>query len=330
MKRTFLAIAITAVLSTSAQAAFTVDEDAPHITAVAPAPIPRQIEKAADISFDVTFVPSHSWINFGGTRVLKENVDEMKASDEIKIVTYRTANSNANIQKLRGQAIKNWLSTNGIPASKIVVTNEIETLAPSDPSANTAVVTLIQARISAPSYATTAPRYLKTSYVAPTASISATPSTPKPTDSTKSSGLIDDRMKLTLAQKIISMSQNKLIKPEDAVNMLAEILKMQDQIPASAREAVMTDPAPPLILVDLPRAWILDGKKTLHDNVQAWAKIAKWDLPVWSSTTAFQISDATLNGTFLDVIGQLANAVPTLDFKANRTMRTLSVQDARK
>ncbi|MFD2274683.1 hypothetical protein ACFS07_35910 [Undibacterium arcticum] len=57
------------------------------------------------------------------------------------------------------------------------------------------------------------------------------------------------------------MSQNKLIKPEDAVNMLAEILKMQDQIPASAREAVMTDPAPPLILVDLPRAWIFGRQK---------------------------------------------------------------------
>lgn len=328
MKFTVLCLALATTFSSAAHAGFTVDEDAPQITAVAQTPILPQVQRVQGMNLDVTFVPQNSWINIAGKNALKLNLDELRAAEEVRITTFTTKPRNFAIQRLRGRALTQWLTANGIPANKITVTDSSEFFH-DDPSANTATITImqnrpapIQARSTIPQ-STPSLRYAK---LTPQETGTASPTLyqPTPTGDAGPTPLINDKVRLALVQKIVSMAQNKLVKPEDVVNMIAEVLKMQD--PSSP---ALSPTIAPIVAIDFPRAWTLDNKKSLRENVEDWARIAKWEAPEWHSNTSFEFPYATLNGTFLDALGQLAKAVPSLDFKANRTYRTLSVVDNR-
>lgn len=337
MKRTAVAFAIAAIFLTpfAAQAGFTVDEGAPRQTALNAMQIAPQPAKTQDISMDIALVPGRSWVALGGKSALKEALDEIKAADAIRITTYAMRPANPAVQRMRAANIRAWLTANGVPASKIASVDQMDYYR-DDPSGNTATLTLTQRAPARPQYA--AQYAAEPAQPIRPATYSYTPDHPiqqqvayqQPQFRTqdpdaKSGQVINDKVKLTLVQKIVAMAQNKTVKPEDAVTMLAEILKMQEG--ASAAPALSPATAN-VVAVDLPRTWTLDNKKTLRQNVEEWARIAKWEAPDWRSTTTFDFPYAQLNGTFLDVLGQLAKAVPALDFNANRSARSLTVVDA--
>lgn len=326
MKHNLLTIAILAIFSTPVHASFYVDDDAPQVTAAVPLPALPQAQTTSEINIDLIFAPKQSWITLLGKRKLKATLEEFRTADEITITTYKTFPASAWTQRLRGQSIKQWLVVNDVSASKItVVVDDTETVSQDDPSANTSYITLRQ-RKTLPSNASTqaSPRYatlVRPEQIKPISAIY------QPTTAREAPReLITDTVKLALVQKIVSMSQNKVVKPEDAMNMLAEILKMRDGTPSTI-PALATPLAASIMAIDLPRTWTLDGTKPLRENVEDWSKIAKWEPPAWNSATSFKFTTSTLTGTYLDVLGQIAKAVPTLDFKANRTLRTLSVFD---
>lgn len=55
--------------------------------------------------------------------------------------------------------------------------------------------------------------------------------------------------------------------------------------------------------------WVLDTGKTLKENLDAWAKQAGWNAPEWLASNFFQVTSAsTLDGEFIDVLGQISDA----------------------
>lgn len=55
--------------------------------------------------------------------------------------------------------------------------------------------------------------------------------------------------------------------------------------------------------------WVLDTGKTLKENLDAWAKQAGWTAPEWLASNFFQVTSAsTLEGEFIDVLGQISDA----------------------
>lgn len=55
--------------------------------------------------------------------------------------------------------------------------------------------------------------------------------------------------------------------------------------------------------------WVLDTGKTLKENLDAWAKQAGWSAPEWLASNFFQVTSAsTLEGEFIDVLGQISDA----------------------
>ncbi len=143
--------------------------------------------------------------------------------------------------------------------------------------------------------------------------------------------VINDQTKIALLQRIVMMGKNKIVKPEDAFNLVAEVLNMQDVAP-SASGITVTPTASPivaqLVAPEVPRQWTLDPTKSLSANLADWSRVAGWEAPLWNSPNQYQVGAATLSGTFYDALGQVANAVPGLDFTINKQRRTLRVDQA--
>jgi hypothetical protein len=330
MKTSLLALALTAMFSTAAHAAFYVDEDTPQVTATSALSAVAKPVKKSELSLDVAFIPKRAWLSNIGKTSLKENLEEIKLAEAITVTTFANSPANPVVQKSRGTAIRQWLIANGVQSTKIIV-NE-DTAALDIDHADFATVTLTQAQATDTAAARAAARSSMTrpTLNAPAPVLAVYRPAPKAPEAAKPDTTINDPLKMKLVQRIIAMSQNKLVKPEDAVNMVAEILKMQDTS-AGAIPAVETVRMPAATVVEMPRSWILDNKKSVRENVEEWARVAKWETPLWQSITPFNIeASATLNGTFIEVLGQLATAIPSLDFKANKTLRTLTVADTRK
>jgi hypothetical protein len=331
MKTSLFVLALATMFSTAAHAAFYVDEDTPQVTATTALATVAKPAKQSEVSIDVAFIPKRAWISNGGKKSLKENLEEIKLAEAVSVTTFANSPANPAVQKSRGTAIRQWLIANGVQSTKVIV-NE-DPIALDTDNADFATVTLTQAQSTdtAAARAAAARSSLnKPTSSTPTPVLAVYQPAPKPAAPAKPDAAINDSLKMKLVQRIIAMSQNKLVKAEDAVNMVAEILKMQDTNPGTV-PAVETVRMPPATIVELPRSWVLDHKKSVRENIEEWARVAKWEAPNWQSVTAFNIeASATLNGTFIEVLGQLANAIPSLDFKANKTLRTLVVADTRK
>ena len=330
MKTSLLALALAAMFSTAAHASFYVDEDLPQVTATTALAAPTKPAKQSELSIDVAFIPKRAWISGTGKTSLKENLEELKLAEAVTVTAFANSPANPVVQRSRGTAIRQWLIANGVQPAKISVTTDSASL--DTEHADFATVTLIQAQATdtAAARATAARSGMNRSTLSAPAPLLAVYQPAPKVEAPKPDASINDALKMKLVQRIIAMSQNKLVKPEDAVNMVAEILKMQDTT-AGAIPAAESVRMPAATVVELPRSWILDNKKSVRENVEEWARIAKWETPNWQSVTPFNIeASATLNGTFIEVLGQIATAIPSLDFKANKTLRTLSIADTRK
>lgn len=330
MKTSLIALVLTTLFSTAAHAAFYVDEDTPQVTAATALSAVTKPAKQSELSIDVAFIPKRAWLSNAGKTSLKENLEELKLAEAITVITFANNPANPAVQKSRGTAIRQWLITNGVPSAKIIVTQESTALDTDHADLATVTLTQVQATDTAAARAAAARASMgRPTLSAPAPVLAVYQPAPKALEPAKPDS-INDSLKMKLVQRIIAMSQNKLVKPEDALNMVAEILKMQDASTGTT-PAVETVRMPAAAVVEMPRTWILDIKKSVRENVEEWARVAKWETPNWQSTTPFNIeASATLNGTFIEVLGQLAAAIPSLDFKANKTLRTLNVADMRK
>jgi hypothetical protein len=81
---------------------------------------------------------------------------------------------------------------------------------------------------------------------------------------------------------------------------------------------------------DVARTWTLAANKSLRENLEDWAQQAGYSKPAWSASTPYQITyTSNYSGTFVQVLSQIALAVPALDFQVSKGRHTLTVVDAR-
>lgn len=162
---------------------------------------------------------------------------------------------------------------------------------------------------------------------------------------------------MDFARRIMAMAQAKIISGDDAIRLMNEFLNGQPgtlaaQPSATSAQQVVTPAAPivggpiataqpaypvaqisaqPQIVAaaDASRSWTLTANRTLRENLEDWAQQAGYTKPTWSASMPYQITyTSNFNGTFLQVLAQIAQAVPGLDFKVSKAQRTIAVVDA--
>lgn len=142
--------------------------------------------------------------------------------------------------------------------------------------------------------------------------------------------------KLEFVKKIMAMASNKLISQESAVKLVNEYLSNMAPAPAqtSAGEAPRATtaivPITPQIVPfgEVPQVWTLAANKSLRDNIRDWSIAAGYGEPNWAASNLYQITyTSTYTGTFLEVLNQVSNAVPAIDFKISRNARRIEVVD---
>lgn len=294
----FILVMMIAIFPINANAGFTIAESVPGQMAIMTNAGPAT--RTQDISLEVAFVPRNATLTIASKNALKDALEEIKLAAAIHITTYAMQPANLALQKSRGKLIQQWLITNGIPAAKIRLLEAQE----ANNQRESATITLI------PSLPLTKLEHTSTQAVRIT----------HPELATKGE---HDKLRFNMMRKLIALAQSKQVKAEDAITMLSEILAMPEGSAASLAPANT-------VAIDLPRTWTLDQHKTLRENITDWAKIANWQVPDWRSNTKFDFASATLQGSFLEVLAELAKAVPALDFVANKATRVITVVDAGK
>jgi len=316
MKRSLAAALVALSLSNVAHAAFYVDDDAPVQTAGDAQATSRPV------SVDLTFITKHAWLTVASRSQLNAQSSAARSAEEISIVVSTAKPVYPLLARQRVDAIKQWLASAHASAS-------IEVVEDGEPRPKELgdVVTLNMTVHNTPhALAMTQARAALATYSAPRRApmpMAIAIAAPQP--------VLNDQTKLMLLQRIVMMGKNKIVKPEDAFNLVAEVLNMQDVAPTQSGLSVTPSASPivaQLIAPEVPRQWSLDPSKSLAVNLSDWAHVAGWEVPVWNSPGQYQVGAATLNGTFYDALGQVANAVPGLDFTINKQRRTLRVDQA--
>lgn len=316
MKRSLAAALVALSLSNLAHASFYVDDDTPVQTASDAQPTSRQV------TVDLSFLPKHAWLTVAARSQLNAQSAAARDAEQISIVVSTAKPIYPLLAKQRVDAVKQWLASTQASAS-------VEVVEDSEPRPKDLldVVTLNMTVHNTP-------RLLGMSQArAALATYSAPRRAPMPVAVavTAPQPVINDQTKIALLQRIVMMGKNKIVKPEDAFNLVAEVLNMQDVAP-SASGITVTPTASPivaqLVAPEVPRQWTLDPTKSLSANLADWSRVAGWEAPLWNSPNQYQVGAATLSGTFYDALGQVANAVPGLDFTINKQRRTLRVDQA--
>ncbi len=329
----------------TAQAAFVVNDDAPSITAANPQGPKR--ETTSTLSFYGTR------LSRAGKTTLDGMTSDVVTADTISLNAYAKSKALMVNAKRRVATVKNWLVAHGVPEAKIDVYTEID---PNDDASDTDVQMTVRTAAYRP-----APEVVRTPPVAAAPfDVAAAPQTPQ-----RAQPSMSEHERLDFARRVMAMAQAKIISGDDAIRLINEFLNGQTNVgapmqqgaslaqqpaPASAPNAppvvggpiAAAQPAqwtmsaignaqPPQIMpaADVPRTWTLLASRSLRENLEDWAQQAGYAKPAWSASMPYQITyTSNYNGTFLQVLGQIAQAVPGLDFNVSKAKHTIAVVDA--
>ncbi|CAJ0808642.1 MULTISPECIES: TcpQ domain-containing protein [Ralstonia] len=320
MNLKLLAVAIAIAASTPTYAAFYVDEDLPQQTASAPAPL------TASTAFDVGYGFRRSSLGPSARQALSDHLDAATEADQVIITGFGDAAGNATLAKQRAAAVKRWLVDNGVSPERIEVAEDTSARDPGGDrrNANKATITLRTPtrNAAAKARAQDIPLYHAETKLAASS---------QPAPAAAQAPTTVDPLAMQMVNKILTMAQNNLLRPEDAYRLIADILQPRQVVaaaspiqPAPQRGAIIVP------VVEEPRAWTLQAGKTLKENLEAWAATAGWTLPTWQASNPYKITENyTLTGTFMSVLGQLAEMVPAIDLQVKKGVRTIKVVDAK-
>ncbi|APA90227.1 TcpQ domain-containing protein (plasmid) [Paraburkholderia sprentiae WSM5005] len=338
--KTKLSCAVAAIAfgtAATANAAFVVNDDTPSITAANPQGPQR--DTTTTLSFNGTR------LSRGGKATLDGLASDVVAADSINLTAYAKNRALLANAKRRVATVKDWLVAHGVPDAKVGTYTEVD---PSDDAADTDV------QISTRSAPRSAPALVTASAAPATLEASAA----QQQGQRQQGAGFSDRERLDFARRVMAMAQAKIISGDDAIRLVNEFLNGQGvpttsqpsaavaQQPAAAAPPVVGGPiamaqpaqypvaqiaAQPQIVpaADVSRAWTLTANRTLRDNLDDWAQQAGYAKPTWSASMRYQITyTSNYSGTFLQVLAQIAQAVPGLDFKVSKAQHTIAVVDA--
>lgn len=323
MKAKQLVAALSFVLASTAHAAFYVDEDAPQQTATNPNAM------STTASFEVGYSIRRSVLGPSSRRTLTDRLEDAIDADQIVITGYGDAAGNSTLARQRAAAVKQWLTENGVAAGKIAIEEDTSAREPGGNrrDASKATIALRTAtRLPAPKAELKAAALYRPDAV--TAVLA-------PAARTTPAATALDAVTLQMMTKVVSMAQSNLLRPEDAYRLLAELLQPKGQQNANTLAVAaptVIQPAPLIVpVVEQPRTWVLQKGKTLKENLDAWAATAGWSTPTWLASNPYRITeDHPMTGTFVEVLGQLANLVPTVDLRVRKSAQSIQVVDAKR
>lgn len=328
MKLKPLSFLLAAAIAGNTHAAFYVDEDSPQQT-------PMQVVPArAGLTHSIPFFIKRAQLGPMGRQALQTILADARAADTITVVGHSDPSADPTLGGQRGIAIKQWLVQNGIPANKVELRDDSRSL-PAYASSVFFSEVILDRRTQPNAIASNPdhPRSATLVRISRTSDHAIQPANAN----VAAQQLLNDPAKLTIVSKIITLAQNKQIRPEDAVTLLAELLRNMpappqpvdiqptQQATLQAAAYVTRQFAP---VAEQPRTWLLDSKKTLRANLEDWATQAGWKKPDWQPVNPYQITfSSTMQGSLLDVLGEIAKAIPDLDIQVSRTKREIRISD---
>lgn len=122
---------------------------------------------------------------------------------------------------------------------------------------------------------------------------------------------------------------------QDALRQLEqarkELADLKRDMAAGGASAGNIKPAALIVPAGDPgnRTWTLTGNRTLKDNLADFARQAGYAEPNWKASNPYMVTyTVKYSGTFLDVIGKIAEQVPALDFRVYSWKKTIEVADS--
>lgn len=322
MKLKLLSFLLAAATAGTAHAAFYVDEDSPQQVAT-------QVSAArAPLTYDIPFFIKRVQLGPMGRQALQALLADARTADTVTVVGHGDPGANPNLGGQRAIAIKQWFLKNGVSGNKIKLRLDSSSL-PTESSSVFNSEVILEHRQS-----NTVALNRDNLRSATLFRETRTPDHVIQPINTTAQQLLSDPAKLAIASKIIALSQNKLIRPEDVVTLLAELLRnMPAETPPPQPTHTLTQAVQPIQIqpapqpaADQPRTWRLDSSKTLRANVEDWAMQAGWTKPIWRPINPYQITfSSTMQGSLLDALGEIAKAVPELDIQVSRTKREILI-----
>jgi hypothetical protein len=337
-KQSLLAMAAALCLSSSVHAAFFVSDDAPAVNAMHPE-VARKDKRV--------YVPFTKGLLSSAARAhLDTTIDNFSNIETISITTYAPTRKALPAAQRRIAIIRSIMIRRGIPREQISVNAEVDPYI--DPT-DTDVQVVMRASTQRPNtegmraarlVGQPVSTHLSAPIVYSSPVVQAQPlqlapqqtaiSTPQQSQNTATLGFV---------KKIMAMASSKLITQESAVRLVNEYLA---NLPAPQEnstnttggthgQAAMVVAGGPQIVPfgEVPRIWTLSANKSLRDNIREWAATAGYAELSWTASNLYQVTySSKFTGTFLEVLNQVANNVPTVDFRVSRVQRTIQVVDA--
>lgn len=155
----------------------------------------------------------------------------------------------------------------------------------------------------------------------------------------------ENKAKVSLIKWVLRLVQTKQLSDAAAARIIrdltgetvAEIPELQENkveaaIASEKPEEKHSEVTPTLFVAAISTIrkplWVLDTSMTLKENLDVWSKQAGWAAPEWLASNFFQVtSAATLEGEFIDVLGQIAEGT-RLNFCVTQREKRFKVIDS--
>lgn len=330
LKQSMLALTLGACIVSHAQAGFYVNDDAPVITAAHPEAARK--DKTVYVSF------TGSRLQGDSRAELEAVANTSPAVDSVVVTTFARTAKQLALAHRRVSTVKAVLVRRGVSMDRITANAQL------DPHADaldmdvqvtfrfsTQRPTLEAIRNSRfiqamPVQSAQAPAYAYGASAAPGTLPLAVPSGAVPQQQGQTAATLE------FVKKIMAMASSKLISQESAVKLVNEYLANTATAPAQSAPGNVAQGNAPLAQIvpfgEVPRVWTLSANKSLRDNIREWAITAGYAELEWNASNVYQVTyTSTVTGTFVDVLKQVANTVPSLDFRVSRNARRIEVVD---
>jgi hypothetical protein len=306
---------------------YVVDNPAPAPVSALIRSMPNQQQPRNDLqTVNVPFARKSSQISREASRALTAMLDSAQDSNHITVTGCGDPGDSQSVAYRRATNVKAWLIDNGI--SDHVVSTAADSSVVRTSKGYNCVVTLSVGSL-APSSALAYAQLVQPNVASPIA-VPAQPVPPAPSPATNARS---EQMKMI--SKVLDMANAKIITPENAVAMIAQLMKESDvtapvaAAPVRPQPIVLQQTSVTAQITALPQAWSLTANHTLKETMSEWARSAGWKEPQWNATNPYLVAQGqTLPGDFMGALRTVSDLVPGLDFRVNAGSHEITVTDA--
>lgn len=304
---------------------YVVDNPTPAPVSALIRSMPNQQQPRSDQqTLNVPFARKSSQISREASRALMTMLDTAQDSNRITVTGCSDPGESEALAYRRATSVKAWLIDNGI--SEHVVSTAADSRVVKTAKGYNCVVSL-SVGSPAPSAALAYAQLVQPNVAAPAAASAQPVATVQPPMTSARS----DQMRMI--SKVLDMADAKIITPENAVAMIAQLMKESDvptaATPAKPLPVVTQQPVVTAQITALPQAWSLNANHTLKETMSEWARSAGWKEPQWNASNPYLVSQGqTLPGDFIGALRTVSDLVPGLDFRVNAVSHEITVTDA--